>query len=319
MPYQVANFTKQDFGAPQIDLQGLRNAASQVAQDGFYNPFTKYFEQQQQQTMAPEFLNPYAPPSLYGNPYFMQPPPMFGGPMMPPTAPPMQADPYQDFISSLPGYQPRDQWMTKQAPVSKRPNDRPGMTYVPAEYRDGKLWSDAHYVNNDPPIPEYAPDGMTRRSGATPLIRSDGWSGYYDPATNKTVTEREARPDPRATAARPGQAQPIQPPSQGMPYMPSPPPATQKNSQPVARTQSPEDIAAIEEANKYRQSQLAAFKSQFAANVRGQRHATSGMSPELLQWAQNSIQDGDRDMGAYADVLYGPGAVQRLYATGKYR
>lgn len=178
LPYQVANFTKQDFGQPQFDLQGMRNAASQMVQDGFYNPFTQYF-QQQQQTMAPEFLNPYAPPSLYGNPYgmpfgnpyFMQPPPMFGGPMMPPTAPPMQADPYQEWLSSLPGYQPRDQWMTKQpqaspppsqqAPVSKTTNDRPGMTYVPAEYRDGKLWSDAHYVNNAPPIPEYAPDWMT--------------------------------------------------------------------------------------------------------------------------------------------------------------
>jgi hypothetical protein len=151
MPYQVANFTKQDFGAPQIDLQGLRNAASQMTQDGFYNPFTKYFEQQQQQTMAPEFLNPYAPPSLYGNPYFMPPANPYFMPQMNPyfmQAPPslygpqntsmprgnvdpnlpsdtgwwgmgpqpsVQADPYQDFISSLPGFQPRDQWMTKQA------------------------------------------------------------------------------------------------------------------------------------------------------------------------------------------------------------
>lgn len=200
LPYQVANFTKQDFGAPQIDLQGMRNAASQMVQDGFYNPFTQYF--QQQQTMAPESLNPYAPPSLYGNPYFMPQAnpyfmqPMFGGPRMPPTAPPMQADPYQQWLSSLPGYQPRDQWImplgtqqpqaspppSQQAPVSKSPNDRPGMTYVPAEYRDGKLWSDAHYVNNDPPIPEYAPDWMTR----------------------------------------PGQAQPIPPRSQGMPYGGSP-------------------------------------------------------------------------------------------------
>jgi len=214
LPYQVANFTKQDFGQPQFDLQGMRNAASQMAQDGFYNPFTQYF-QQQQQTMAPEFLNPYAPPSLYGNPYFMpqtnpyfmQPPPMFGGPMMPPTAPPMQADPYQQWLSSLPGYQPRDQWMTKQpqaspppsqqAPVSKSPNDRTGMTYVPAEYRDGKLWSDAHYVNNAPPIPEYAPGGMD------PIPRP-GQAGI--PA------------DAIFRKAQPGQAQPIQPPSQGTPY-----------------------------------------------------------------------------------------------------
>jgi len=61
----------------------------------------------------------------------------------------------------------------------------------------------------------YAPQSAGQ---TTPLRSSDGWSGYYDPATNQTVTEREGSPDPRATAARPGQAQPVQPQSQGAPY-----------------------------------------------------------------------------------------------------
>jgi hypothetical protein len=353
MPYQVANFTKQDFGAPQIDLQGLRNSASQMVQDGFYNPFTKYFEQQQQQqTMAPEALNPYAPPSLYGNPYgmqqanpyfmpqmnpyFMQAPPSLYGPQntsMPrgnvdpnlPSdtgwwgmgpQPPVQAGPYSgggsgpapqtEYINVRTGERKtadvgahdagdNSGWRSVDAlgdrlsqpqasgpPIVNRPyNDRsapgaeavktnatevgryttfgapspspeapprPGMTYVPAEYRDGKLWSDAHYVNNAPPIPEYAPDGMTRPGGATPLIRSDGWSGYYDPATNQTVTEREARPDPRATAARPGQAQPIQPPTTGMPY-----------GNPFLRSNKPsaEEAQATLERNKAERRRLA--------------------------------------------------------------
>jgi len=132
LPYQVANFTKQDFGPPQLDVRGLREAASQMVKDGFYNPFTKYFEQQPQ-TMAPESLNAYAPPSLYGNPYSMpqhqfgnpyMPAPMFGNPygspIMQPTAPPMQADPYQEWLTTLPGYKPRDQWMTKQPAQAPR-------------------------------------------------------------------------------------------------------------------------------------------------------------------------------------------------------
>jgi|688.fasta_scaffold19304_11 hypothetical protein len=195
LPFVFGNALNQNMGPQTLDVPTLLGNANQMVDDGFYNPFLQRLQQDPMQQ-----LGQYAPPSLYGNPTgapSMQPfgnpyGPMSGGPRMPPTAPSMQADPYQQWLSTLPGYQPRDQWMTRQsqaspppsqqAPVSKSPNDRPGMTYVPAEYRDGKLWSDAHYVNNDPPIPEYAPDWMTR----------------------------------------PGQAQPIPPRSQGMPYGGSP-------------------------------------------------------------------------------------------------
>jgi hypothetical protein len=108
LPYQVANFTNQNFGPPQFDIAGMRKQANQMVQDGFYNPFAKYFAEQD----ALNQIGMQAPPSLYGPPS--------SGPQSP--APPMQADPYQQWLATLPGYQTRDQWMTKQPPVSKSPS-----------------------------------------------------------------------------------------------------------------------------------------------------------------------------------------------------
>jgi hypothetical protein len=312
----VANFTKQDFGAPQIDLQGLRNAASQMTQDGFYNPFTKYFEQQQQQTMAPEFLNPYAPPALYGNPYFMpqanpyfmQPPPMFGGPMMPPTAPPMQASPYSgggsrpapqtEYINVRTGERKtadvgahdagdNSGWRSVDAlgdrlsqpqasgpPIVNRPyNDRsapgaeavktnatevgryttfgtpsprpeapprPGMTYVPAEYRDGKLWSDAHYVNNATEFPI--------------LLAPENY---------------------------PGQAQPIPPPTTGMPY-----------GNPFLRSNKPsaEEAQATLERNKAERRRLARERQERDSARKQKQWATNQQLGNSAVIAWNRLQ-----------------------------
>jgi hypothetical protein len=104
LPYTLANVFGQDLGAPNYDFQAMLGRANKMVEDGFYNPFTQYFSQPDpMQQPAPAQFNPYMPSDTgwWGM-----------GPK--PTAPPMQADPYQEWLSSLPGYQSRDQWMTKQ-------------------------------------------------------------------------------------------------------------------------------------------------------------------------------------------------------------
>jgi hypothetical protein len=69
LPYQMANVFGSDLGAPSYDFQGMLGRANKMVEDGFYNPFTQYFDQDLAQT-----LGQYAPPSAYG-------PPEMGGPM----------------------------------------------------------------------------------------------------------------------------------------------------------------------------------------------------------------------------------------------
>jgi len=62
LPYQYAQATGQDFGAPQFDLAGIRQQAQKMVGDGWYNPFQRYFEQQD----ALQQIGQYAPPPMYG-------------------------------------------------------------------------------------------------------------------------------------------------------------------------------------------------------------------------------------------------------------
>jgi hypothetical protein len=54
LPFQYAQSTGQNFGAPQFDLPGMRQQAQQMVQDGWYNPFQRYFAQQDQAAAPPQ-------------------------------------------------------------------------------------------------------------------------------------------------------------------------------------------------------------------------------------------------------------------------
>jgi len=60
LPYQMANVFGADLGAPNYDFQGMLGRANKMVEDGFYNPFTQYFDQD----LATQ-LGQYAPPSMY--------------------------------------------------------------------------------------------------------------------------------------------------------------------------------------------------------------------------------------------------------------
>jgi hypothetical protein len=85
LPYQMANIFGQDLGAPQFDFQAMLGRANDAIQSGFYNPFTRYFDETSDPLTQ---IGQQAPPSLY--------------------------DPYQEWLATLPGYQPRDRWMAGQ-------------------------------------------------------------------------------------------------------------------------------------------------------------------------------------------------------------
>jgi hypothetical protein len=156
LPYQAANFTNQNFGPPQFDIAGMRAQANQMVQDGFYNPFQRYFAEQD----ALNQIGMQAPPSLYG-------------------PQPMQADPYQQWLATLPGYQPRDQWMAQQ----------PQATAVPAQ-----------------PLP-----GTPDQRGEP---RARGWMDSDSEQSGPTPR----RPILRSQESRLGAARAVQQPSQGTPY-----------------------------------------------------------------------------------------------------
>lgn len=60
LPYQMANVFGQDLGAPNYDFQGMLGRANKMVEDGFYNPFTQYFNQD-----LADQMSRYAPPSMY--------------------------------------------------------------------------------------------------------------------------------------------------------------------------------------------------------------------------------------------------------------
>jgi hypothetical protein len=60
LPYQMANVFGADLGAPSYDFQGMLGRANKMVEDGFYNPFTQYFDQD-----LAEMMSQYAPPSMY--------------------------------------------------------------------------------------------------------------------------------------------------------------------------------------------------------------------------------------------------------------
>ncbi len=60
LPYQMANVFGADLGAPNYDFQGMLGRANKMVEDGFYNPFTQYFDQD-----LAEMMSQYAPPSMY--------------------------------------------------------------------------------------------------------------------------------------------------------------------------------------------------------------------------------------------------------------
>jgi len=91
MPYTLANVFGQDLGAPNYDFQGMIGKANQMVQDGFYNPFTQYFEQQAAPLNSP---SQYAPPSLY-SPYGMT------QQMAAPTQPQSPAAPARTAVQDL--------------------------------------------------------------------------------------------------------------------------------------------------------------------------------------------------------------------------
>jgi hypothetical protein len=60
LPYQMANVFGADLGSPNYDFQGMLGRANKMVEDGFYNPFTQYFDQD-----LAEMMSQYAPPSMY--------------------------------------------------------------------------------------------------------------------------------------------------------------------------------------------------------------------------------------------------------------
>jgi hypothetical protein len=103
LPFVFGNALNQNMGPQTLDVPTLLTNANTMVDNGFYNPFLQRLQPDPMQQPAPAQFNPYMPSDTgwWGM-----------GPK--PTAPPMQADPYQEWLSSLPGYQSRDQWMTKQ-------------------------------------------------------------------------------------------------------------------------------------------------------------------------------------------------------------
>jgi hypothetical protein len=63
LPYQMANVFGKDLGAPNYDFQGMLGRANKMVEDGFYNPFTQYYNQDLTQT-----LGQYAAPPAYDLP-----------------------------------------------------------------------------------------------------------------------------------------------------------------------------------------------------------------------------------------------------------
>ena len=205
LQYQMANAFGQDLGRPQFDYGSAMQQAQNMVANGFYNPFTQYYNQATNPTSQPFppigglGVQPQRPTNAIQDLFTqnnIQTPPGFmdqlirllGGSAPQPVLPPMSGPP------TLPSPQPAG------------PN--PGLRYVPAEYRDGKLWSDAHYVNDNPPIPEYAPPGMyggrAQPTFLPPSVFPEGHGPMF----------------PGTPPSRPGTAKPIQPPSQGTPPAP---------------------------------------------------------------------------------------------------
>jgi hypothetical protein len=60
LPYQMANVFGSDLGAPSYDFQGMLGRANKMVEDGFYNPFTQYYNQD-----LADQMSRYAPPSMY--------------------------------------------------------------------------------------------------------------------------------------------------------------------------------------------------------------------------------------------------------------
>ena len=60
LPYQMANVFGADLGAPSYDFQGMLGRANKMVEDGFYNPFTQYYNQD-----LADQMSRYAPPSMY--------------------------------------------------------------------------------------------------------------------------------------------------------------------------------------------------------------------------------------------------------------
>lgn len=64
LKYDMANVFQQDLGAPQLDYGSMMQQAQKMVQDGYYNPFQRYFEEQD----ALQRIAQQAPPSAYQPP-----------------------------------------------------------------------------------------------------------------------------------------------------------------------------------------------------------------------------------------------------------
>lgn len=113
MQYSLANAFGQDIGRPQFDYGSAMQQAQNMVQNGFYNPFTQYYNQ----TTDPlSQLGQNAPPSMY-NP--QQPFPPIGGFGV--QQPPAMRDPGPKAPESYyPGFDPRTQDPYGRAPPAPK-------------------------------------------------------------------------------------------------------------------------------------------------------------------------------------------------------
>lgn len=281
LQYQMANAFGQDLGRPQFDYGSAVQQAQNMVANGFYNPFTQYYNQA---TDPVSQLGQYAPPPMYSPP---QPFPPIGGfgvqqPQQPAPAPPEYSS------KQVPGSewdQVQQAWMLPAKPQQQQASPMSGSPTQPAPdqriiHRHGP--GDTLLAPQGPFRPgtyqpqPIAPQQPPRTSPTTPtsgnwIQRPDGqWEemqpqmyGGVDPVL---MAPKEAAEDERRYLQyKQGTAQPIQPPSRGAQYeMPSRPAKPSAEQAALTRKRLNDERARLDRERKARE--VARQRNQWATN-----------------------------------------------------
>jgi len=197
LPYVFANSLNQNVGPPQFDMNTLLQNANKAVDNGFYNPFQRYFEEQD----AAQRLAQYAPPSMY--PRGGAGPMPDAGNAYPPAAnaPTFGGEELDVYLGPM-GTPQRDAWESAMTQQRQRQQAEDAMVAPgapePPPLRDGGRRYSRWLANNPqaqavrPPAPTPMPNDLTIDPRYTPPASP---SGRYTPvAPRDDGRVRDMRP-----------------------------------------------------------------------------------------------------------------------------
>ena len=315
LPYVFANSLNQNVGPPQFDMNTLLQNANKAVDNGFYNPFQRYFEERD----AVPQLAQYAPPSMY--PRGGAGPMPDAGNAYPPAPTPMPND-----LTIDPRYTPPASPSGRYTPVAPRDDGRvrdmrpqyenasrfiQELTRTnPATWTETQ-WADYERAQRDTGIMDgeyYYRDqqGNVRYGGGYgpagrpegPIIGRDSrqdqygtWGGpsggsYSPPGPGQfPILIAPNKPEPKGEWTQPGQAQPIQTRPQGEPYP----------SQPKAQTPWEKYDAQMKtEDERYRKMQEASARARAKAEADRRNREADRSFAEFDAVTMQQVQKRDR-------------------------